>query len=148
MNRRPPLFIRIILADFQAYQSAIFAGIIFLIFLFDLVFPVYGVWFTYFTLAVIVFSAFVFYRRVSTVTNLLENGVETPGLVEQCIHYRGKVKITYSFKFRGESYSSENDYLRTRLTGNIKAGDPATLLVDPENPKRMINKHLYKLAEI
>jgi hypothetical protein len=143
MLQEKPSFLRILRKDYDAYNSAVLFPIIGLLLILDLLFNLYGTWFSYLALAMMAYSVITLILRYRKILSLLENGVETASTVKSVQPFRGNIKIKYGFNFRGDEFSITTNNMRNTKTKNIKTGDEVVLLVDPDNPKKIMAKDAF-----
>ena len=143
MDRNQPSIFRMILADYTSYQAAILTAILWLIFIVDRIFPTYSVLFSFLVLVVSVASAALLLVRYRRVMALFETCLETPGVIEEVVSFRGRVSVIYEFTFRGERFAIERSFLRSKLIENLAPGKQITVLVDSDNLQQSIIKDIY-----
>jgi len=90
-----------------------------------------------------VLAAAVLVWRVKRIGTIFEQGFEVQGTITRVWFYRGRGTIRYEYTLQGQAYKSGNTVNRTRQTREIAVGQPVTLIVDPDHPKRALIRDLY-----
>jgi len=139
-----PSLTRVIWNDFSAFLST---GMGFFLLLF-------GIWdlltstrivqsFLWFNIGIPV-AAFLFtLYRFLQIRGVFMDGQSTQGEVSEVRFFRGRGIIRYVYTINGEKYLSGNRVQLTRETRNYRVGDPVTLMVDRNQPKRAFIRDLY-----
>jgi hypothetical protein len=85
----------------------------------------------------------VFGWRYWAITSLLNHGQETPATVHEIGFYRDRGRVAYVYTFQGQKYLTGNRIMKTKQTRSLQVGDQVTVLVDPNNAKRVVMRDLF-----
>jgi hypothetical protein len=81
--------------------------------------------------------------RVYAIRALFNRGVPAAGQVCRLRSSGTLIHVDYRYSFHGRPYESSADLLAGERTRQIKVGDAAALLVDPERPNQALIQDLY-----
>lgn len=144
MNKQKPSLMRVISNDYPSLLAA----------LFPIVFWAFTAYFYYggdtsselfllLSIGITLAAAPVLIWRYRLISSVFEDGMETPGTIQSVYFFRGRGRVEYVYMFQGQKYSSGNAVNRTKYTRTLRDGQPVTVFVDPENPKRAFIKEIY-----
>jgi len=83
-------------------------------------------------------------RRVARVRRLFEDGHQVEATVEKVLRYRGGSTLRLEFSQRGEVRRARAKYVRWRQTPSFEQGMRISLLVDRDDPRRVVPLALYE----
>jgi len=81
--------------------------------------------------------------RYRMIASVFEDGMETLGTIQSIYFFRGRGRVEYVYSFQGQKYASGNAINRSKYTRILRDGQPVTVFVNPENPKRAFVKEIY-----
>ena len=94
--------------------------------------------------ALILFLSAIVALRVGRIRSLVDEGREVEARVRKVTYFRGaRQKLELEFKLDGIPYEVTSVFLRSWRTPRFSEGTRIPVLVDPENPKRVIPLALY-----
>ncbi len=79
--------------------------------------------------------------RFRQLSALLTGGQETPGTILQSYRARNGSRLKFGYRFDGKAYTRS---VRTpSWQDELQAGNPVTVILDPQRPRRALIKDLY-----
>lgn len=81
--------------------------------------------------------------RIYYFLKIFDIGVEAAGVIQGVGFYRSRGRVNYIYTYQGTRFSAGNPIIRNKRTKELAAGQEVTVLVNPNNPKRAVIKHLF-----
>jgi hypothetical protein len=143
-SSQSPSILRVIQNDYVATLGAIFPPITWVVFGFMLMmeggnfsklFPV--------GLAITVLGFAAILWRYQLIRAVFEYGQETPAVISGIAFFRDRGRVHYVYTFQGQKYTSSNAIMKNGRTRKLQVGDPVTLVVSRDQPKRAFIRDLY-----
>jgi hypothetical protein len=143
-ERQRPTILRIIDSDYTAALAIMAPFIFWLLFwllsimhVVDLQIPRYLV--IGLTIASLLLAAW----RCWLISQIFTNGVETPGEVQHIWFYRDRGRLMVTFNWEGKEIQKNSTIPKNEYTEALTEGQPVTLVVDRQQPKRVFVRDLY-----
>jgi hypothetical protein len=139
-----PSLTRVIWNDFSAFLSAAMGFFLILFGVWDLIISTRVSPSFYWFYVGLPCAAFAFsLLRFLLIRVAFVDGHSIQGEISEVRFFRGRGKICYSYMVNGQKYLSGNRVQHTRETKKFRVGDPVTLMVDRNQPKRAFIRDLY-----
>lgn len=81
--------------------------------------------------------------RLLLIRSVFSHGLEVRGKIDSIYFSRDRGRVTYTYTFLGQNYTSGTSLHRTRKARELQTGDQVTLVVDRDKPKRAFIRDLY-----
>lgn len=144
MNTHSPSLLRIVQIDYWSCLTGLLAVVFWGFYAWDVLVKKSAP--TFFLTPVLVatgLAVIVIVTRAAALYNLYAVGVETRGTVESAGFFRDRGRIHLLYDYQGGRYLSRMLVMKTKRTTAFEAGQPVTLLVDPNHPKRAVVRDLF-----
>lgn len=145
MNRQPSL-LKIITIDYIAFLGWLFPVVMWGMYVVlivlgnvkinDLTLPVTFAVITVVALAILIW-------RIQVFNTIFSDGIEATATINNVSFFRDRGRVDYVYTYQGQKYVSGNAIHKVKQTLALKAGEQVVLMVDRNNPKRVIIRDLY-----
>lgn len=82
--------------------------------------------------------------RFQLIRSVFSEGLETPGEISSVSFFRDRGRVSYIYTYQGEKFISSNAVMKTKRTRALQVGDPVTVMVGRDNPKKAFIRQLYQ----
>jgi hypothetical protein len=81
--------------------------------------------------------------RLQILNTIFNDGIEAPATISNISFFRDRGRIDYIYTYQGQKYSRWNAVMKVKRTKVFQIGEPVTVMVDRNNPKRAFIRDLY-----
>ena len=143
MNPKSPTLWRILTTDYLSFLLLIIPPIYFILgVILSFQDPAVIKFIPYDVLIIAVLGPIIFWRY-RFIQGTFEDGMQTPGIIQDLDFFRDRGRIVYRYTYNGEEYVSANAIMKTRITKNLQIGQKVTVFCDREKPKKAFIYEIY-----